>query len=209
MLEFGGGPCIHTLISASPFVRKIVFAEFTEANRKEVEAWQKRESSSHNWSPIVNYVVQKLEGKSQEEATKREEELRMNISRIVPCDIGQTIPLLHLSKSSTTDRQMFDIVSTSLCLEAAVDSDISYCEAVGKLSQLVKPDSQLIMVGVLNDSFYKVGDQKFRSFPLNESLVQRALHEAGIKDVMIVSSNRGLPKERTVSGFDGFFFAAV
>ena len=104
---------------------------------------------------------------------------------------------------------MFDIVSTSLCLEAAVDSDISYCEAVGKLSQLVKSDSQLIMVGVLNDSFYKVGDQKFRSFPLNESLVQRALHEAGIKDVMIVSSNRGLPKERTVSGFDGFFFAAV
>ena len=45
----------------------------------------KRESSFHDWSPIVNYIVQKLEGKSEEKATKREEELRRKISRIVPC----------------------------------------------------------------------------------------------------------------------------
>ena len=146
-----------------------------------------------------------MEGKSKEEATKREEELRRKISRIVPCHIRQTKPL-HMNESSTTDGQMFDIVSTTLCLEAAVDSDISFCEAVGKLTQLVKPGGHLVMVGVLNDSFYKVGDEKFRSFPLNESLVQRAAHEAGIKDVEIVSSSSGLPKERTVSGFDGFFF---
>ena len=37
VLEFGGGPSIYPLISASPFLSEIVFAEFLEANRREVE----------------------------------------------------------------------------------------------------------------------------------------------------------------------------
>ena len=204
MLEFGGGPCIHTLISACPFVREIVFAEFTEANRKEVEAWQKRESSSHDWSPIVNYVVQNLEGKSEEEATTREEELRRKISRIVPCDIRQTKPL-HLNESSTTDQIKFDIVSTTSCIAAAVETDSEYCKAVAKMSQLLKPGGQLVMAGIINDSFCMVGDQKFYGHSLNENLVRRALHDAGFVIADFSSTNKGTAD----TGSKGFFFTCA
>ena len=127
MLECGGGPSIFTLVTASPFVREIVFAEFSEANRREVEASQRKETSFHDWSPFFKHVVQKLEGRSDEEAIKREEELRSKISRIIPCDIRQTKPL-NLNETSMTDQQKFDIISTTLCLEAAVESDDPYCE---------------------------------------------------------------------------------
>lgn len=146
MLEFGGGPSIYTLISACPFVREIVFAELTEANRKEVEEWQKRGSSSHDWSPFFKYVLQKLEGKSEKEAKQREEELRKKITHIIPCDINKTNPL-QLKEFPIADQPKFDIISTTACLEAAVKSDDAYCEAVAKLSKLLKPGGHLIMAG--------------------------------------------------------------
>ena len=65
--EFGGGPSIYLLISASPFVSEIVFAEFLEANRREDEVYM---------SPFFKHVVQKLEGRSEENIIKCEKELR-------------------------------------------------------------------------------------------------------------------------------------
>ena len=180
MLEFGGGPSILTLISASPFVRKIVCAELTEANRREVEAWQSKENSSHDWSPFFKHVVQKLEGRYDEEAIKREEELRSKISCIIPCDVPQTKPL-HLDEISVTDQQKFDIISTTLCLEAAETSDDAYSKAVVELSKLLKPGGYLIMAGVLGESSCMVEDGK-----VTEPLAQRALDKAGFKNLHFV-----------------------
>ena len=40
VLDFGGGPAIYDLISAAPYAQDIIFAEYSEENRKEVAAWR-------------------------------------------------------------------------------------------------------------------------------------------------------------------------
>ena len=51
LLEFGGGPCIYPLISAAPYVRGIVFAEYAEEGRREVELWKNDDATAHDWTP--------------------------------------------------------------------------------------------------------------------------------------------------------------
>ena len=55
VLEFGGGPCIFPLISAAPHVKEIVFAEYLEACRNEVQLWKDRSPDAHNWNPYFRY----------------------------------------------------------------------------------------------------------------------------------------------------------
>ena len=104
---------------------------------------------------------------------------RSKISRFIPYDIRLPEPL-NLKGSSTSDELQFDIVSSTGCLEAAVKSDIEYCEAVANLSKLLKPGGHLVMAWIFNYTFYMVGDQakKFANFPLSESLIRRAFDEA-------------------------------
>lgn len=40
LLEFGGGPTIWSLISATPNFCDITFADFAQSNRAEVEMWR-------------------------------------------------------------------------------------------------------------------------------------------------------------------------
>lgn len=40
LLEFGGGPTIHSLISASQHVETITFADYAESNRTEITTWK-------------------------------------------------------------------------------------------------------------------------------------------------------------------------
>ena len=56
LLEFGGGPCIYPLISAAPHVSEIVFAEYAEEGRKEVELWKNNDPAAHDWTPYFRYV---------------------------------------------------------------------------------------------------------------------------------------------------------
>ena len=120
------------------------------------------------------HVVQTLEGKSEEEAKQREEELRSKISQVIPCDIRENNPI------ELKEPTLFDVVGSSLCLEAVMESEAAYREAILKLSKLLKPGGHLVMAGVLGQSFYRVGDGKFYTFPLSKDLIYQALEEGRI-----------------------------
>lgn len=53
LLEFGGGPCIYSLISAAPHVKEIVFSEYLESCRNEVQLWKEKSPEAHNWKPYI------------------------------------------------------------------------------------------------------------------------------------------------------------
>ena len=55
LLEFGGGPSIYPLISAAPYVSEIVFAEYAEEGRREIELWKNDDPTAHDWTPYFRY----------------------------------------------------------------------------------------------------------------------------------------------------------
>lgn len=62
VLDFGCGPCIHTVISASSKCDSIVCAEYTESNRKEIEKWLVEDEDAFDWKMVLQNVTS-LEGK--------------------------------------------------------------------------------------------------------------------------------------------------
>ena len=57
VLNFGAGPTIHAVISASAKFRKIVFAEYTEANKGELRKWIANSQDKFDWSEFFKYVA--------------------------------------------------------------------------------------------------------------------------------------------------------
>ena len=57
VLNFGGGPVISDLISAAPFVKEIIFAEYSERNRQAVEKWRQNLPDSHDWSADFRFIL--------------------------------------------------------------------------------------------------------------------------------------------------------
>ena len=178
VLEFGGGPTICNLITAAPYVKEIIFAEYTEKNRREVQKWLEKSPDAHDWSLHFKFVVENLEGRNREDVKIRECELREKISHILACDINWQDPVQW---PSSCEVHSFDVVTTSLCLEACVTSSEGYRHAIAKLKTFLKPGGFIALYGVLGETFYMVGQEKFYCFPLSKELVEETLINEGFK----------------------------
>lgn len=44
LLELGGGPTIHSLISACQYVSRITFSDYAETNRREIQLWKRKDA---------------------------------------------------------------------------------------------------------------------------------------------------------------------
>ena len=182
VLDFGGGPAVYDLISATPYAEEIIFAEYSQENRKEVAAWRERSRDAHDWSPYFKFVVQRLEGKGSEEALIREAELRKKITHILPCDISLEDPVKWPS-TWTSQLDSFDVVTTSFCIEAAVKTETEYRNAIAKLRKYLKPGGYLVMHSSIGGTFYTVGKEKFRCFFVSENQIPEILRKEGFSEV--------------------------
>ena len=180
ILDFGAGPKISDLISAAPYAEEIIFAEYSEKNRQAAEKWLQKSPDSHDWSSYFRFIVQRLEGGTSEEASIRESELRKKISHVLPCDIEWEDPVKWPSTWSS-QAATFDVVTTSLCLEACVTSREGYRNAIAKLKRYLKPGGYVVMFGVLEETYYMVGQEKFYCFPLSKNLIEETLAIEGFK----------------------------
>lgn len=186
-LEYGGGPSIANLVFACPKVDHIVFSEYTEANREAVKSWIAGDPDAHDWTPIFQLAVLELEKGSSVLLTEKEklyqvqnrvDELKRKLKSVVPCDVFKS-SIVELDSDDVG--KPFDVVSTSLCLESCVTSEAHYKTIVAELSKLIKPNGYLFMNGVLEGTFYFIGNKKFYNYPMTEKMVKEAMNGSGIE----------------------------
>ena len=96
---------------------------------------------------------------------------------VLPCDIKKKNPL----EPSTPES--FDIVTTQFCVEAACLSEDVYEEAVSNITSLLKPGGVIYQLGVIEETFYFLGDKKFKALYLPLDLAERALKTSGCRDI--------------------------
>ena len=141
VLEYGCGPVIANVISASLYASSVVLAEYTPQSRALIEQWLKRdETFFFDWSPHFKYIVQTLEGRSEAEAKEREETLRQKIKAVVPCNLTQDPPL---PKEHTGP---YDILISCLVIDVTATSIEEYEDQWKKFSLLVKKGGYLLIV---------------------------------------------------------------
>ncbi|XP_065916898.1 nicotinamide N-methyltransferase-like [Dysidea avara] len=205
LLEFSGGAIIAGLISAVPYVNEIIFSAYTEGERKEVELWKFEKDGAHDWADHFKFVVNELENITGDAAWQdREKLLRQRITAIIGCDILQDYPL-------SIKQNPFEIISTSLCLEAVCKTYPEYKAAVKKLVSLLKPGGFLTMFVVERQTFYMVGKKRWPCFPVTLEQVKGALADAGM--VVLTAERDVAPisqiQNPTVSDYKAVLFVAA
>ena len=190
VLEFGAGPVISYEISAALYASEIVLSEYTEKNRKVLQMWLDRDPEAPNWNPFFEYVVQELEGKRKEEATMRQDELHRAVKAVIPCDISKDSPI------DPAYCGPYDVVFSSLCLDAACTSLEEYAEGVCKLAKYIKPGGKLLLqsaFGPADTVFYIVGKEKFIGLSISGEFLTTTLKKTGFCDITIKSFSRETP----------------
>ena len=179
LLEFGGGPCIHTLISAAPYVSEIVFADYAEDNLREVKLWRDKDRTCFDWSSFFKYVVKELEGQSDcsAAAADRESVLRSRVTSIIPCNIWQDNPLA----TGEGAQQLFDLVSCSLTIVTTSKTLDEYKSSVKKLMNLLKPRGFYIGVEAVEVTWWSAGDTKYPTVSFTATGLHDVLRTVGLE----------------------------
>ncbi|KAK6186988.1 hypothetical protein SNE40_006242 [Patella caerulea] len=158
LLDIGTGPVPHSVIPAVPFVQDIYLTDFSTVNRKYLYD-ALFGSGKQDYSNVFEFLVN-LSDKSQP-WTKRSDELKDKVRGIFPCDLLQD----DIFKGSYFP--LFDVITTSFCLDSAAPDVETYGKIVKEISKYLKIGGHLVIVGALDTTYYFVGEHKF--FSLNKS----------------------------------------
>jgi 2-polyprenyl-3-methyl-5-hydroxy-6-metoxy-1,4-benzoquinol methylase len=177
VLDFGCGPVVAYVISAARVATEVIFAEYTEKNRKAVQQWLDKEPTSWNWRPFFEHVVVILEEKRPREAIEREERLRSITRAVVPCDITQDPPIAEGYGG------LYDVVMCMLSIEAGCHTHDEYKVSVKRVYQLIKSGGCLLLYSTVRRDTstlgsYNVGNETFTEIPLSLEFVYAALKDA-------------------------------
>lgn len=170
LIDIGTGPSIHSLISASQHFKDIVVSDYTDSNRQEIKKWLNNEEGCFDWRPVIQYVCD-LEG--QRTPAQVEQQLRQRVKQVLKCDVRLDNPFHPLTLEPA------DCIVTSLCLEAACKDLQIYRQSLRNIASLLRPGGLLVMVGVLGETFYVVGGQRFSCLNLSQATIEEILKELG------------------------------
>ena len=142
VLDYGCGPSLGLSISAALKASEIILADYSPGNREYIQKWlDKNPTLCDHWSSYFKHVVQTLEGGTEEASVQRQDMLREKIKAVLPCDLTQEnfIPDGYGEKGS------YDIVLSSMCIEACSKDLASYECGFEKLASLVKKGGYLLL----------------------------------------------------------------
>ncbi|XP_063211517.1 nicotinamide N-methyltransferase [Chroicocephalus ridibundus] len=171
LIDVGCGPTIYQLLSACEHFQEIIALDYTDQNRRELEKWLKKEAGAFDWRPVVEYVCE-LEG-DREKWAEKEEKLRKKVKQVLKCDVTKANPTEPVSLP------LADCIVSTLCLEAACKDLATFRSALRNVGALVKPGGHLVMVTVLQETYYAFNNQVFSCLRLDKNMVEEAVEGAG------------------------------
>ena len=74
---------------------------------------------------------------------------------------------------------MYDVVTSSLCLESACATFGDYMSAIRNISNLLKDGGYIVISGVLEETFYRVGNFRFPCLTLSSEKIRSMWGESG------------------------------
>ena len=199
LLDYGCGPVVCNIISASNHVSEITMAEYTPQSRILLEQWMKEGAmEKFDWTPHFKYIVQTLEGKTENEAKEREKELHQKLKNIISCNIKQDP---HITSEYLGP---YNILICALVLNITSTSVVDYEAQMKKLSSLVKRGGHFLFAAstLVDDSLdyrydryqFPGSDVSFTGITLSMRTLVRIMEKSGL--TIISSSNHFYDTDR-------------
>lgn len=174
-LDFGCGPMLYSAIAGAHRVREMHLAEYLPLNRVELSHWLSAKPNAFDWREAIRTVLE-LEGRPSDDLTMKSHEavIRANVSRVMPCDLTAAYPL-----EDTTLSGAYDVLVTSLCVEAVAPDLPTWIMYMGKLGSLLRPGGKLFLISVKKSHAYNVGKHTYPVLSLDEDNIAHGLRAAG------------------------------
>ncbi|XP_050394735.2 nicotinamide N-methyltransferase [Patella vulgata] len=170
LLDIGTGPIPHSVIPAVPFVQDIYLTDFSTVNRKYLQD-ALFGSGKQDYENVYDFFANL--GDKSESWRKRSDDLKAKVCGIFPCD------LLQDDIFGGSSFPLFDVITSSLCIEAAAPDVETYGNIAKKISKYLKVGGHLVIVGVLGQNYYIVGEHKFFSVSISEHELKSCWEQAG------------------------------
>ncbi|XP_053545707.1 indolethylamine N-methyltransferase-like [Bombina bombina] len=171
LIYMQGGTLIFTLIPISEFFNDITVLEVNDVCKEELEKWKNTHDDAYDWSHTFKFMAE-MEGKGEEWKT-RQEQLKTTIKRILKCDF---------TKENLTDPVTLpkvDCIYVGCVLETICKDRDDYLRSLKKISMWLKPGGHLIILVMLNGSFYTIGEHRFHILNIDEEFIRKALRDIG------------------------------
>ncbi|XP_053545718.1 indolethylamine N-methyltransferase-like [Bombina bombina] len=162
---------IFPLIPFLEFFNDITVLECNDVCIKELEKWRNSHDEAYDWSH-ASKISAELKGKGDEWKI-REEQLKISIKRILKCDFTKENP------TDPVTLHKVDCLYVNCSLETICKDQDEYFSCLKKISEWLKPGGHLILMAVLNGSFYMVGEHRFHLLTLDEEFIRKALRDIG------------------------------
>ena len=190
VLDYGSGPCLVGTISAATKASKIILSDYSDVNCRTLRQWLIKDPTSFDWSPHFSYVVQELEGKKEQEVSKRQDLVRSLVDNVVHCDITKDPPI------EQGYNNLYDVVISSFVLEVVAQTIDEYGLLVSRLGKLVKPGGLLLIYGVEHRNFYTVGNVTFWEISINADNTVAAMKDAGFNNIHVEKATLTMQSEK-------------
>ncbi|XP_069804629.1 nicotinamide N-methyltransferase-like [Dendropsophus ebraccatus] len=198
LLDFGTGASIYHLLSACEVFDKIIVSDLLEKSRTEFQKWLKKDPDAFDWTHIIEFAC-KLEG-NRETCEEKAEKLRSKVTEVLKCDALKKNPYDPVVVPPA------DCLLSCLCLETPCKDIKTYCNVLKNFQNLIKPGGHLLILSVINGTFYHAGQKYFTVMPIKKEELEMAFEEAGYQIVKAVYTPRADKSRMDVADYDTKYF---
>ncbi|XP_075047504.1 nicotinamide N-methyltransferase-like isoform X2 [Mixophyes fleayi] len=171
VIDISIGPLVYHLYSACEFFKHIYILRFTDKCVMELNRWLNTCTGAFQWNHTSTYVTA-LEGNS-DQCEDKEMRLKTAIKQIVKCDI---------KKENITDLVVLpqaDCVITVGILDLSSKDQDDCIRNLRKIDKMIKPGGHLILVGLLNATYFMIGQDRFHVLKYDENDIRKVVTEEG------------------------------
>ncbi|KAM8933993.1 indolethylamine N-methyltransferase-like [Pelodytes ibericus] len=172
LIDITIGPAFSHLTLAADYFKEITILDSSDKNIDESKRWLNKEPGAVDWSHGAMHAC-KLKG-DKERWQEQEEKVREVVKRVIKFDATKEYPL------DTEDLPQADCLLSVWYLDAACRDQESYLSNIRKLSSLLKVGGHFILFGLLNASYYMIGDHRFSMLTYDEGFIRKALSDNGL-----------------------------
>ncbi|KAG8429639.1 hypothetical protein GDO86_019636 [Hymenochirus boettgeri] len=171
LIDISVGLMMFPLFVAADHFKNITMIESSDSSIESMEKWVNKDPSAVDKRHIAEFACS-LKGQSagQEE---QEDKVRNAIKHIVKWDIQDDKPMDSVVCSQA------DCLFSFAYLEVVCKDRNMYLKLLKQFCSLIKTGGHLILIAVIDLSYYIIGEHKFFTLKLDEEFVRKALIDSG------------------------------
>ncbi|KAM9299116.1 nicotinamide N-methyltransferase-like [Gastrophryne carolinensis] len=164
LIDISAASAIHLLLSASDCFKEILLLRLTDSCILELNRWLHNRTGAFCWKHTTSFVAEK-----QGTSDLCEMQLKNKVRHVIKCNLEEE------NITDPVETPKGDCVITACLLDVISTNQNYYLRYLRKILKCLKPGGTLILLGVLNATYFTNSGERFHVFTYDRGFVCSAL----------------------------------